>query len=176
MEILEILKNRFDSNMHRHNDLDWELICEYLKDNEEILKVISNMEESSGEPDVFKYNGELFYADFSKESPKSRRSMCYDKEARVKKKKFPPDSSAEEFSKDLGSILMDEQMYRYIQSLEELDLKSSSWILTPESIRSLGGSLFCDRRYDTVFTYHNGADSYYASRGFRTYIKLTGSF
>ena len=169
-EIVNQLKTRFQKNMHRHQDVKWDDVEARLNDN--TIKVIEQMEEYGGEPDVILYHDKLYMVDFSKETPKPRTSVCYDEEARLSRKKFPPETSAYALCKTIGINLMDEALYRYIQSLEPVDLKTSSWIRTPDDIRSLGGALFGDNRYQTTFIYHNGADSYYGSRGFRGYIIL----
>ncbi|AUD63284.1 hypothetical protein BK010_06655 [Tenericutes bacterium MO-XQ] len=170
-QILEQLKIRFNENKERHPELHWEDVEKKL--NQKYLNIISEMEKYDGEPDVIMFHDELYYVDFSKETPKPRTSVCYDEEARLSRKKFPPETSAEAFAKKIGITLMNENMYRYMQSLEPIDLKTSSWIKTPDDIRSLGGALFGDHRYKTTFIYHNGADSYYGSRGFRGYLKIT---
>lgn len=168
--VIEKLKNRFEKNMKRHQDIKWEDVLEKLDDH--VIKVIEQMEAYGGEPDVIRYQKDLYIVDFSKETPKPRTSVCYDEEARLSRKKFPPETSAEALAKKIGITLMDENMYRYLQSIDPIDQKTSSWIKTPESIRSLGGALFGDYRYQKTFIYHNGADSYYGARGFRGYIIL----
>lgn len=169
-QILEQLKIRFNKNIKRHPELHWEDVEKKL--NQIYLNIISEMEKYGGEPDVIIYQDELYYVDFSKETPKPRTSVCYDEEARLSRKKFPPETSAEALAKKIGITLMDEDMYRYLQSIDPIDQKTSSWIKTPDEIRALGGALFGDYRYQTTFIYHNGADSYYGARGFRGYIKL----
>lgn len=173
-ELLSLLQKRFEQNMHRHEGLEWEGIEKRLISHGEKLLVLQHMEDTGGEPDVVSYDKEreiyLFF-DCSKESP-DRRSLCYDEKALEERKKNKPQGSALGLAKDMGIELLTEEQYRYLQTLGEFDLKTSSWIKTPERIRKQGGALFCDRRYDTVFVYHNGADSYYASRGFRGCVEV----
>lgn len=169
--LLEILENRFNKNMHRHENLNWSDVKKYL-DNNNILKSIIYMEETGGEPDIIVYNDEILFVDISKESPKDRRNICYDKEARVNRKKFAPEMSAKELADANNIKLINEEMYFYMQSLETLDQKTSSWIFTDPSVREKGGALFGNHHYGRTFIYHNGADSYYAARGFRGYIKI----
>lgn len=170
MEILEILEKRFEKNSKRHPDLKWCEVLEKLDDKK--IRVLEKMEETGGEPDVVKFSEKIIFVDFVKETPKERRGACYDLDARVNRKKFPPESSVEEMIKEIGCELMNEEIYRFLQEIENFDLKTSSWIATPKNIRELGGALFCDKRYETTFVYHNGADSYYSSRGFRGYLEL----
>jgi len=169
MDILEILKKRFEMNMHRHQDIQFDRILDQLVHHQD---TISKMESTGGEPDVVLIDNQLYIVDMVKESPKLRGSLCYDKEARLNRKNFPPVSSALEMAASLGIKLVDEAMYIKLQQIDNLDLKTSSWILTDDALRSLGGALFGDKRYQRTFIYHNGADSYYGSRGFRGYIKL----
>ena len=169
-ELLRVLEVRFMKNMHRHENTEWNTIMDLL--NEEILKTIQKMEETGGEPDFVMLNNELIFVDFSKESPKGRRSLCYDKTARVNRKKFPPLSSAMEMAKDINIELLDETMYFSLQKIEPFDLKTSSWVKTNIEVRDLKGALFANNRYERVFVYHNGADSYYKDRGFRGFIRL----
>ena len=173
--ITEILKNRFDQNMIRHPDLEWEFIEARLNENKEALEALRLMEESGGEPDIISIDetsGKFIYCDCSKESPAGRRSLCYDDEALKKRKKSPPEGSAMHQAEEMRVSLLTEKLYRRLQELGQFDQKTSSWIATPDEIRSKGGALFCERRYDTVFTFHNGADSYYSVRGWRGYITL----
>jgi hypothetical protein len=173
--ILDILKNRFFQNMTRHPDLGWEFVETRLNENKEVLEVLRLMEESGGEPDTIgidETSGKLIFCDCSSESPAGRRSLCYDDEALQKRKKNPPKGSAVHQAKEMGVSLLTEELYRRLQELGPFDLKTSSWIATPDEIRSKGGALFCERRYDAVFTFHNGADSYYSVRGWRGYITL----
>ena len=169
MDILEILKKRFEMNMHRHQDIQFDRILDQLVHHQD---TISKMESTGGEPDVVLIDNQLYIVDMVKESPKLRGSLCYDKEARLNRKNFPPVSSALEMAASLGIKLVDEAMYIKLQQIDNLDLKTSSWILTDDALRSLGGALFGDKRYQRTFIYHNGPDSYYGSRGFRGYIKL----
>ncbi len=174
-ELLSILEKRFIENENRHLGIKWSEILQKLKKNQEKLEILDKMEESGGEPDVVifdKNSKEICFVDCSTESPKGRRSFCYDREAWEKRKEHKPENTALDFAKEIGIEILDEEQYRKLQELVNFDLKTSSWIKTPEKIRKLGGALFCDRRFDTVFTYHNGAESYYAARGFRGILKL----
>ena len=173
MEILELLKNRFDQHPNRHIDVSWNDIV-FKINKPEILNSIKYMEETGGEPDVIydKQKNLLLICDCSKESPKERRSLCYDKEARLGRKKNAPISSALEEATKHDVFLMDLEIYTLLQTIEEFDLTSSSWIKTPDSIREKGGAIFCEKRYGHVFYFHNGADSYYSNRGWRGYITL----
>jgi len=169
-DILKILKERFEKNRNRHRDLVWKEIQSKLEKNPDKLWSVSEMERTEGEPDVIgfdKNSGQFLFVDCSPESPKGRRSICYDQAALEARKEHKPKNSAMEMAKELGIEILNESEYRELQELGEFDLKTSSWILTPEDIRKKGGAIFCDRRYGKVFTYHNGADSYYAARGFR---------
>ena len=171
--MIEILKARFLENKVLHPNIEWSEVEDRLRKNPDATAVLRRMEESGGEPDTIGLDGEtgkFIFCDCSKESPSGRRSLCYDDEALQKRKKNPPQGSAEQKAKEIGVSLLTEELYRRLQSLRAFDLKTSSWINTPKSIRSKGGALFCERRYDTVFTFHNGADSYYSVRGFRGYI------
>lgn len=173
-ELLKILKARFEKNMHRHKNLNWEKIQSKLHKNPDKLWSLNEMEETEGEPDVVGYDkkaDEYFFFDCSPESPK-RRSLCYDYPAWESRKANKPESNAVDKASEMGIELLTEEQYRQLQELGKFDLKTSSWIKTPVSIRELGGAIFCDRRYNTVFTYHNGADSYYAARGFRGCLKV----
>lgn len=173
-ELLKVLKTRFEKNMNRHKGLDWKKIQAKLEANPEKLWSLNEMEETEGEPDVVNYDkktDEYIFVDCSPESPK-RRSLCYDYQAWESRKANKPESNAIDKAAEMGIEIVSEEQYRYLQELGKFDLKTSSWIKTPESIRELGGALFCDRRYNTVFTYHNGADSYYAARGFRGMLKV----
>lgn len=168
-ELLEILKDRFERNMHRHEGLTWDF-TEKLLDSK-LLEVISKMEESGGQPDLFIFEDRsLAYVDMVKESPDARRSLCYDREALEKRKSNKPLNSALEFAEEIGIELLDEKTYLFLQSTESFDEKTSSWLKTPDDVRKLGGALFGDRRFGRAFIYHNGADSYYSVRGFRGYI------
>lgn len=169
-ELLSILKIRFEENMHRHEGLSWDEIKEKL--DTPLLDVVRALEESGGEPDVTLLDGELAYVDFVAESPAGRRNCCYDAEARLNRKKNAPETSALELCEQYGAELLAESDYRALQLVEAFDQKTSSWMLTPLDVRNLKGALFCDRRYGRVFTYHNGADSWYGSRGFRAKVKI----
>jgi Protein of unknown function (DUF4256) len=174
-ELLSILKNRFEKNMNCHQGLDWANVQKKLEENPGKLWSLNEMEMTGGEPDVIgfdKKTDEYVFYDCSAESPKGRRSVCYDHEALEKRKEHKPGNSAVEMAKDMGIELLTEQQYRELQQLGEFDLKTSSWILTPAAIRKLNGALFCDRRYNTVFVYHNGAESYYGARGFRGSLRV----
>ncbi|WP_060210167.1 DUF4256 domain-containing protein [Sporosarcina koreensis] len=174
-ELLGVLKNRFEKNLHRHEDMDWAKVEEKLKANSKKLWSLNEMEITGGEPDVVDYDeqkDEYIFYDCSVESPKGRRSVCYDREALESRKKHKPETSAIEMAAAMGIELLTEEQYRALQKLEKFDLKTSSWVQTPADIRKLGGAIFCDRRYDTVFMYHNGADSYYAARGFRGSLRV----
>lgn len=174
-KLLEILKNRFERNRHLHRSIQWEEVHSVLLHDASAMWSISQMEATGGEPDVVmleESSSTLVFVDVAKESPKGRRSLCYDTEALEKRKANKPENSAMGLAKEMGIELLTEEEYRKVQKMEILDLKTSSWVKTPEAIRKLGGALFCDRRYNTVFTYHNGADSYYGSRGFRGKLRI----
>ena len=169
-ELLATLKSRFEKNKNRHKGLEWPAIQARLQANAAKLWSLNAMEETGGEPDVVDYDkktGEYIFYDCSAESPKGRRSLCYDHEALEKRKEFKPADSAVNMAADMGIELLTEAQYRALQQLGNFDLKTSSWVQTPAEIRKLGGAVFCDRRYNTVFFCHNGAESYYAARGFR---------
>lgn len=171
--MLEILKTRFQAHPERHPGLRWEDVEERLHKNENALAVLQRMEESGGEPDTIGAepgSGALIFCDCAKESPSGRRSLCYDDEALAKRTKNPPAGSALRQAREMGVELMDEALYYQLQTLGEFDLKTSSWIAAPDDIRRQGGALFCERRYGRVFTFHNGADSYYSVRGWRGYL------
>ena len=171
--MLEIIKARFSEHMELHPDLEWPELERRLREDPKAVEVLQRMEKSGGEPDTIGYDektGKLIFCDCSKESPTGRRSLCYDEKALQGRTKNPPAGSAEQKAKEIGISIMTEELYRRLQSLGSFDLKTSSWIATPDDIRSKGGALFCERRYDTVFTFHNGADSYYSVRGFIGYI------
>lgn len=168
--IVEILEKRFNENPHRHDGLEWKNVNENLKAKPEKMQILAKMEETGGEPDVVKFDkktGEFLFFDCSPESPKGRRSFCYDHEALEKRKENKPKDSAVKFAQSLNIEILNEEDYRFLQSLGAVDTKTSTWIETPENIRKHGGAIFGDYRYGTVFIYHNGADSYYAARGFR---------
>lgn len=169
-ELLQTLQTRFEKNMHRHAGLDWFAVEARLKNNPAALNSLAQMEATGGEPDVVgmdEGNGSIVFCDCSPESPAGRRSICYDRAAWEARKENKPKSSAEEVAASMGIALLTEDQYRHLQTLGEFDRKTSSWIATPSDVRQLGGALFCDRRYGRVFVYHNGAESYYAARGFR---------
>jgi hypothetical protein len=169
------LKTRFEKNMHRHRGLAWTSVQARLGGDAEKLRSLHEMEETGGEPDVVRHDkktGEYVFYDCSAESPKGRRSLCYDREALDSRKENKPKGSAVEMAAAMGVDLLTEEQYRELQKLGELDTTTSSWVQTPRKIRDLGGALFCDRRYDTVFVYHNGAQSYYAARGFRASLRV----
>ena len=174
-ELLETLKARFEKNMNRHKGVEWAKVQAKLEANSEKLWSLNEMERTGGEPDVVghdKKTGEYIFYDCSVESPKGRRSVCYDREALEARKENKPKDSAINMATAMGVELLSEQEYRELQKLGEFDLKTSSWVKTPADIRKLGGALFCDRRYNTVFVYHNGADSYYAARAFRGSVRV----
>jgi hypothetical protein len=174
-ELLRALKARFEKNMNRHKGLDWAKVQAKLEANAEKLWPLSEMESTGGEPDVVgfdKKTGEYIFYDCSAESPKGRRSVCYDREALESRKEHKPKDSAIDMAAAMGIELLSEEQYRELQRLGDFDTKTSSWVETPADIRKLGGALFCDRRYDTVFVYHNGAESYYAARGFRGSLRV----
>ena len=178
--LLSTLKTRFELNMNRHKGLEWAAIQEKIERNpdshrEAKLWALNEMETTGGEPDVVvndKKTGEYIFYDCSAESPKGRRSICYDHEALESRKENKPKDSAMGMAAEMGIKLLSEEQYRMLQSLGTFDTKTSSWIATPPAIRKLGGSLFCDRRYNTLFVYHNGAESYYAARGFRGSLRV----
>jgi hypothetical protein len=174
-ELLEILKARFEKNMNRHKGIDWKTVQMKLKSDASKLWSLNEMEITGGEPDIVGSDtttGQFIFYDCSAESPKSRRSICYDHEALEKRKENKPADSAVNMAADMGVEILTEDEYRYLQQFGNFDTKSSSWIKTPDNIRKLNGALFCDNRYATVFVYHNGAESYYAARGFRAMLKV----
>lgn len=174
-KLLKTLKTRFEKNMNRHQNLDWNKIQSKLEVNPNKLLVLFRMEETEGEPDVIGYDkssDEYIFCDCSAESPKGRRSICYDRQALDSRKEHKPKNSALDLANEIGIEILDENQYRKLQELEKFDTKTSSWIKTPEKIRKLGGALFCDYLYGAVFTYHNGAESYYGARGFRGTLKV----
>ncbi|MDB5032099.1 MAG: hypothetical protein JWP71_2820 [Mucilaginibacter sp.] len=174
-ELLSLLKARFEKNMNRHKGLEWTKVQAKLEADIEKLWSLNEMETTGGEPDVVGYDkqtGEYIFYDCSAESPKGRRSLCYDREAHEARKEFKPENNAVDVATAMGIELLSEEQYRELQQLGKFDLKTSSWVKTPADIRKLGGAIFCDRRYDTVFVYHNGAESYYAARGFRGSLKI----
>ena len=174
-ELLKVLKARFEKNMNRHKGVEWAKVQAKLEANPEKLWSLNEMERTGGEPDVVGYNkktGEYIFFDCSAESPKGRRSVCYDGEALESRKEHKPEDNAIDMAATMGIELLTEEQYRELQQFGDFDLKTSSWIITPPDIRKLGGALFCDRRYDHVFVYQNGAESYYAARGFRGRLKV----
>jgi hypothetical protein len=174
-ELLRALKARFEKNMNRHKGLEWAQVQAKLEANNENLWSLSEMERTGGEPDVVGHDrktGEYIFYDCSAESPKGRRSVCYDRQALESRKENKPKDDAMDMAAAIGIELLTEEQYRELQKLGNFDTKTSSWVKTSSDIRKLGGALFCDRRYDTVFVYHNGAESYYAARGFRGSLKV----
>lgn len=174
-ELLQTLKARFEKNKNRHKGIEWTNVQARLKANAAKLWSLHEMEKTGGEPDVVdqdKKTGEYIFYDCSVESPKGRRSICYDIEALESRKEHKPENSAVEMATDMGIELLTEEQYRALQKLGKFDTKTSSWVKTPSDIRKLDGALFCDYRYETVFVYHNGASSYYAARGFRGSLKV----
>lgn len=177
-ELLSVLKARFEKNMNRHKGLEWTKVQSRvlgMEANAKKLWSLSEMERTGGEPDVVGYDkktGEYIFYDCSEESPKGRRSVCYDREALEARKEYKPKDTAIDMAAAMGIELLSEEQYRELQKLGNFDTKTSSWVITPSDIRRRGGAIFCDRRYDTVFVYHNGADSYYAARGFRGSLRV----
>jgi len=174
-ELLAVLKSRFEKNMKRHKGLEWSKVQTRLEANPEKLWSLDDMEATGGEPDVVGYDkktGEYIFYDCSAESPKDRRSLCYDRRALESRKEHKPKNSAMDMAAEMGIEILTEEQYRELQELGEFDTKTSSWVKTPADIRQLGGAVFCDRRYNTVFLYHNGAESYYAARGFRGSLRV----
>jgi hypothetical protein len=174
-ELLKALQGRFEKNVNRHKGLEWAKVQIKLEANSEKLWSLNEMERTGGEPDVVGFNkktGEYIFYDCSAESPQARRSLCYDREALESRKEHKPKNSAVEMVAAMGIELLTEAQYRELQQHGNFDTKTSSWVKTPADIRKLGGALFCDRRYDTVFLYHNGAESYYAARGFRGALRI----
>jgi uncharacterized protein YpuA (DUF1002 family) len=174
-ELIETLKARFDKNMNRHKDLDWANVQAKLEVNSDKLWSLYEMEKTGGEPDVVghdKDTGEYIFFDCSAESPAGRRSICYDREALEARKAHKPANTVIDMANAMGIELLTEEQYRELQQLGNFDLKTSSWVKTPAEIRKLGGAIFCDRRYNQVFTYHNGADSYYGARAFRASLRI----
>jgi hypothetical protein len=174
-ELLRVLKVRFEKNMARHKGLEWAKVHSRVEANTEKLWSLHEMERTGGEPDVVgldKKTGEYVFNDCSEESPKGRRSVCYDREALEARKEHKPKDSAVDMAAAMGIELLTEEQYRELQKLGEFDTKTSSWVKTPPEIRKLDGALFCDRRFDYVFVYHNGAESYYAARGFRGSLRV----
>jgi hypothetical protein len=174
-ELLKALQSRFEKNMNRHKGLEWAKVQAKLEAKGEKLWSLNEMERTGGEPDVVghdKKTGEHIFYDCSSESPTGRRSLCYDREALESRKEHKPKNNAADMAASIGIELLTEEQYRELQTLGKFDTKTSSWVKTPSAIRHLGGAIFCDRRYNTVFVYHNGADSYYAARGFRGWLRV----
>jgi hypothetical protein len=173
-ELISILKTRFEKNMERHKGIDWAVVEKKLQSSDKLWS-LNEMEMTGGEPDVVgadKKTGEFIFFDCAAESPKNRRSICYDGDALASRKEHKPANSALQMAEDMGVDILSEAQYRDLQKLGKFDTKTSSWVKTPEDIRKLGGALFCDCRYNTIFTYHNGAESYYAGRAFRGTIRI----
>lgn len=174
-ELLDVLEARFEKNMHRHRGLAWAEVRARLEDEPDALTSLRVMETTGGEPDVIgrdEQSGHFIFSDCSAESPAGRRSLCYDREALEARKENKPENNAVDMATAMGIELLTEEQYRALQKLGEFDTKTSSWIMTPTDVRALGGALFCDRRYGKVFVYHNGAQSYYAARGFRASLRV----
>lgn len=172
-ELMKVLKARFEKHTNRHKGIKWDAVQAKLEKHPEKLWSLNEMESTGGEPDVIdQQKGEYIFCDCAAESPKDRRSVCYDRQALNARKENKPKNTALDMATAMGIELLTEEEYRQLQTLGNFDLKTSSWIQTPVAIRKLGGALFCDRRYDTVFVYHNGADSYYAARGFRGVLRV----
>jgi hypothetical protein len=174
-ELLKVLKTRFEKNINLHKDIEWAKVQTKLELNPEKLWSLYEMEKTGGEPDVVgfdKQKGEYIFYDCSVESPKGRRSLCYDRKALESRKQFKPKNTVLDMAAEMGIELLTKEQYAELQLLGNFDTKTSSWVKTPEEIRTLGGAIFCDRRYNHVFVYHNGADSYYAARGFRGVVRI----
>lgn len=172
---MECLRGRFEANIYRHRGIKWADVAQRLEASPAKLKSLAEMESSGGEPDVVgrdKKTGEFIFFDCSAESPKGRRSVCYDQAALDSRKEHKPNHSAIGMAAEMGIKILNEGEYKELQKLGEFDLKTSSWIATPNEIRKLGGAMFCDRRYDTIWTYHNGAESYYGARGWRGSLRV----
>jgi hypothetical protein len=173
--LMVTMRTRFEEHPHRHPGLAWAHVRARLEEHPDALRLLRGMEATGGEPDVIAHDaptGQVTFCDCAAESPVGRRSLCYDHEARKSRKEHAPEDSAVEMAAAMGIELLDEERYRDLQRLGEFDLKTSSWVATPPDVRALGGALFCDRRYGRVFTYHNGAKSYYAARGFRGLLRV----
>jgi hypothetical protein len=173
--LIDTLRSRFEKNAGRHSGIDWSAVLAKLEANPRSLDALHEMERTEGEPDVIGYDkrsDSFIYCDCSAESPKGRRSLCYDRAALDARKENKPGGSAVEMASSIGIEMLNEAQYRALQELGEFDTKTSSWVKTPSNVRSLGGALFCDRRYGQVFVYHNGAESYYAARAFRGMVRV----
>lgn len=174
-ELIRVLKTRFEKNMPRHKGIEWANVQAKLEAMAEKLWSLDEMESTGGEPDVIGYDektGEYLFCDCAPESPKGRRSLCYDRDAWESRKEFKPENNVVDVATEMGIELLTEEQYRALQELGKFDLKTSSWVKTPAEIRKHGGAIFCDRRYEHVFMYHNGAESYYAARGFRGLLRV----
>ena len=174
-ELINTLKTRFENNINRHKGIEWSDVQSKLEANPEKLGPLNEMESTGGEPDVIAYDkksGEYIFYDCSEESPKGRRSLCFDRAALDSRKEHKPKNSVIDMAAEMGIEILTEEQYRELQMLGKFDMKTSSWVKTPDNIRKLGGAIFCDYRYDTVFVYHNGAESYYAARGFRGKLRV----
>lgn len=174
-ELIEILKSRFEKNMNRHKGLDWSLIQAKIEGNKAKMWSLFEMEDTGGEPDVIGFDaesGEYIFYDCASESPKGRRSLCYDREAWEARKQHKPDNTAVDVATEMGIKLLTEEQYHELQQLGKFDTKTSSWLATPKEVRTLGGAIFGDWRFGRVFIYHNGADSYYGARGFRGSLRV----
>ncbi|UOQ45913.1 DUF4256 domain-containing protein [Halobacillus salinarum] len=174
-ELISLLQTRFEKNMHRHKGVEWSHVHTKLNDHPDKLWSLHEMERTAGEPDVIDYDphkDEYIFCDCSQQSPKGRRSVCYDREALESRKKHKPDNNAVDMAEAMGIKLLTEEEYKTLQKQEEFDTKTSSWVATPSDIRKLGGALFCDYRFGHAFVYHNGAESYYAARGFRGLLRV----
>lgn len=174
-ELIQLLKSRFEKNKNRHEGIEWEKVAAKLAANSEKLWSLNEMEKTGGEPDIIGYDqktNEYIFYDCAAESPKDRRSICYDRKALDSRKEHKPKNSAMDMAEEMGITILTEEQYRELQKLGSFDSKTSSWVQTPAPIRERGGAIFCDRRYDHVFTYHNGAESYYAARAFRGSLRI----
>lgn len=174
-ELIKVLQIRFDRNMNRHKGIDWASVQKRLEIHSEKLWSVNEMESTGGEPDIVGHDektGEYIFCDCSSESPAGRRNLCYDREGQLSRKEFRPENNAMDMASAMGIEILTEEQYRELQNLGNFDTKTSSWLLTPSAIRKLGGAIFGDRRYDHVFVYHNGAQSYYGARGFRGVLKV----
>jgi len=175
IELLEELKARFEKNMQRHKGLEWADVLKRIESKPDKLWSLAEMERTGGEPDIVAFDkktGEYVFYDCAAESPKGRRSLCYDRKAWESRKEHKPESDAVSVALQIGIEILTEEQYKELQALGEFDLKTSSWVATPRQVRELGGAIFCDRRFGRVFTYHNGAESYYAARGFRGALRV----
>ena len=172
-DLIEILKNRFETNMQRHRSLTWDLVEEYFESDPSLIEKISAMEDTGGQPDVFVLEDGIYFIDSAKESPEGRRSLCYDKEARENRKIRPALSSVEEMCEDMQVDLVDEKIYLLMQEIEDFDTKTTSWLKTDDDFRNQGGAIFANKHYGRTFFYYNKADSYFESRGFRAFVLIS---